>query len=562
MKTQPARRRIPLSAALLALAAALLLLLAPAPRAQGTTPQTITWTGTTNDILALHTPYPIGATASSGLPVTLRLLTGPALLENGTLTATNPGTIWLTAEQIGNETHAMAEASRSFNLRTVVLSQVSSFRPAGSARNLQVIGKYAYVASHFAGLQIVDISDPGNLKQVGGYDTSGYSRGIQVLDNLVYLADHDAGLLLFDVSNPSSPALVSRLGTMGLAEGVQVVGNFVYVADNQTGLQVIDISEPALPKRVGRFSTAGSTHGVQVLGNYAYVADGEAGLQVLDISDPAKPARVGSFDTPGSAQNVQVVGNYAHVADDTGGLQVIDVGNPTLPKWVSEFRIRSFIQHVYLTNGYAFLSDLERRVHVIDLSNLAKPTRVGFYPTQSSNFQIQIVGNLAYVAGFDGGLLILGIGFRDPQRMELILTTRIPLRGPPFSRVAQATSGLPIALSVVRGPATVEDSQLRFTGVGFVRLRAEQPGNDDYLPATAEWTITVTPPQLSIRHTAGQPELAWPAGLAGYKLQIADSLDLATPWRDVPATPLETNGEAHLPLDPNAPQAYFRLAKP
>jgi hypothetical protein len=47
-----------------------------------------------------------------------------------------------------------------------------------------------------------------------------------------------------------------------------------------------------------------------------------------------------------------------------------------------------------------------------------------------------------------------------------------------------ASSGLPVSLSVLSGPATLGGNTLTLTGTGTVVLAANQVGNSNYLPAT------------------------------------------------------------------------------
>jgi hypothetical protein len=58
------------------------------------------------------------ATASSGLPVSFRLQSGPAFVSNGAVTATNAGFITLVAEQAGNAAFAATTLTRTFNSPT------------------------------------------------------------------------------------------------------------------------------------------------------------------------------------------------------------------------------------------------------------------------------------------------------------------------------------------------------------------------------------------------------------------------------------------------------------
>ncbi|HBO41654.1 MAG TPA: hypothetical protein DD477_10620, partial [Spirochaetaceae bacterium] len=65
-----------------------------------------------------------------------------------------------------------------------------------------------------------------------------------------YVADGYAGLHIIDISNPITPILVSTFDTIGAgAFGIYVSGVYAYVADWNTGLYIIDISNPAAPIR-------------------------------------------------------------------------------------------------------------------------------------------------------------------------------------------------------------------------------------------------------------------------------------------------------------------------
>ena len=87
-------------------------------------------------------------------------------------------------------------------------------------------GNYAYIADNNAGLQVIDVSDPGNCLRVGGYVAEG-SEGIEVID----------------VSNPVNCVRVGYYDTRGSAQGVAVAAGRIYVADWDAGLLVL----PTIP---------------------------------------------------------------------------------------------------------------------------------------------------------------------------------------------------------------------------------------------------------------------------------------------------------------------------
>jgi hypothetical protein len=63
----------------------------------------------------------------------------------------------------------------------------------------------------------------------------------------------------------------------------------------------------------------------------------------------------------------------------------------------------------------------------------------------------------------------------------------------PFSLNASASSTLNVSFTVVSGPATLSGNVLTMTGAGSVKIRASQPGNENYEAATpVEQTLTVS----------------------------------------------------------------------
>ena len=73
----------------------------------------------------------------------------------------------------------------------------------------------------------------------------------------------------------------------------------------------------------------------------------------------------------------------------------------------------------------------------------------------------------------------------------------------PFAVTATASSGLPVALSVVTGPASVSGNTVTLLGTGTVTLRATQAGDATYAAAASvEQTFTITKADQSITFAA------------------------------------------------------------
>lgn len=69
----------------------------------------------------------------------------------------------------------------------------------------------------------------------------------------------------------------------------------------------------------------------------------------------------------------------------------------------------------------------------------------------------------------------------------------------PFTVPVSSSSGLPVTLTVLSGPATVAGNVLTLTGSGTVALRASQPGDANYLPAAdVDQQLQIAAPLLHI----------------------------------------------------------------
>lgn len=180
-------------------------------------------------------------------------------------------------------------------LNPVELGKIPYGYPSAVAAN----GYFAYIGTVTNGgvVHVVDVSDPAAPALRGAVTMTSVYR-LQVHGNHVYAADEFAGLHIIDVSNPDAPVEVAVysdgcMGIMGGAYDVQISpdGTRAYVAC-ETGLQVVDISDPAAPVRLGGWPAEwanGST--VAVEGTRAWFGD-RGGVHEIDLSDEANPALV------------------------------------------------------------------------------------------------------------------------------------------------------------------------------------------------------------------------------------------------------------------------------
>lgn len=337
---------------------------------------------------------------------------------------------------------------------------VAQTSTVGSAQDVFVVGKYAYVAAGELGLQIFDISNPSKPMLVGGFDSSGSAQGVFVRGNYAYLADGKEGLRIVDITDPKSPKETGGLaprnpqGAKKSADSIQpgamdvfVVGNYAFVACGIGGLQIVDVTDPTKPNagKENRHgfdvpiapNTGGIAGGVYVVGNRVYIAAGNAGLQVLEVQDFLPTAGIGTtgsdgivqlgvVDTPGCAMDLWILPDtserYVYVADEKGGLQIIDVGAAGVSAADADAIaaasiVRSipfedaqnvFVQKYANDQVIAFVSDGANGFQMVDVTDPTTPQKIpgASYNTKDYASAVWVQDGYIFVADRMNGLAI------------------------------------------------------------------------------------------------------------------------------------------------------------
>jgi hypothetical protein len=274
------------------------------------------------------------------------------------------------------------------------------------------------MACEFAGLQILDISQPEKPKLISECDTPGFARNTYVKDKYAYVADGTAGLQVIDISDITKPKRISRCRLYSFTHDVCGRDNYLYVANAQRGMQIINIKNPRVPKRLGRYNTSGIARGVFVDNRYVYVADSNAGLKVIDVSNPYGPKQIGSCDTPGCAYDVYVVGDYAYIADYGAGLQIIDISKPAKPVIVGSYTNTGLAWDVIVENNIAYVAGEAGGLYVIDVRKPNKPYLLGEYNTKGKAFGVQKQSEYIFVADDYKGLKIIRLCMIPEDKKE------------------------------------------------------------------------------------------------------------------------------------------------
>jgi hypothetical protein len=147
---------------------------------------------------------------------------------------------------------------------------------------------------------------------------------------LAYIADGFAGLSIIDVSNPSAPTSVGSVDTLGTAWGVDVSGDFAVVADG-IAVRIIDAAIPATPTLAGSVLVpAGTALDVEVRNRLAYVGTFAQGLWSVDFTNPSSPRIIDREAVGLNLKDVAVGDRYAVGAElsFTNFLPIFDLNDP------------------------------------------------------------------------------------------------------------------------------------------------------------------------------------------------------------------------------------------
>ncbi len=110
-------------------------------------------------------------------------------------------------------------------------------------------------------------------------------------------------------------------------------------------------------------------------------------------------------------------------------------------------------------------------------------------PTTAGSHTVSAIIDEANYVGSTTGMLVID---RAPQLIDFASLADRPFSPASIPLSATASSGLPVAFTVVRGPAGLADQSLVPSGAGTVTVRASQAGNTNFLPAPeVERTFTL-----------------------------------------------------------------------
>ncbi len=389
-------------------------------------------------------PRVLSATASSGLPVTYRVVSGPATVSDNQLTITGAGVVLLELGQPGNDSFLPAEPV-TISLQVAKSQQSISFRqPADRTAGDE---PFSLDAEATSGL-------PVSFRVVEGSAT--------IEGNMVKVGE--AGTVLIEAEQPGNDdylpaAIVRRSFEVAERQGGKRSQTI------KTGI-VNDVEFGAPPFLLNATATSGLPVSYKLLSGPASLLDNQvtvtgAGEVVIeadqegnDVFETAEPATI-RFQVLKAAQSISFATlRNKKTTDEPFAVEA--VASSALP-------VRfSIISGPATLNGNTVVLQKEAGIVVVEAAQDGDDNFGAAEPVRQSFTVSEIVNR------------------KQNQSISFGTQAYRGYNSPVFELTATATSGLPVYFRLISGPVTIHENMVNITGVGNVVVEATQPGNDEY----------------------------------------------------------------------------------
>lgn len=392
--------------------------------------QTITFAGP-GDQLMTASPVTLSATASSGLTVSFRVISGSASISGTQLTLTGAGAVTIEAYQDGGTTGGITYTPAVSVQRTINVTQATATVTLGSlSATFDGSAKSATASTTPAGLTVV-ITYNGSTTA----PTNAGSHAVVATINETAYTGSASGTLVIAKANQTITFAGPGDQTLG--------GSPIALSASTTSSLPITFTLDSGPATLtGNTLTLTGTGTVTVTASQAGSSNYNGATSVQR-----------SFNVTAQAATV-TLGSLAATYDGT-------------PKSATATTLPAGLNVTFTYNGSS-----------------TAPTNAGSYTV------VGTVVDTTYAGSASGTLVIAKanqtITFNAPADREFSTAT--------INLSATAGSGLPVSFAVLSGPASVDGTTLTLTGAGTVNLQATQGGDANYNAApSVNRSFTVTP---------------------------------------------------------------------
>ena len=368
--------------------------------------------------------------------------------------------------------HALAQV-----VQTLVLSPTDRITDTGSleldgARGIAIfeIGErtYAAVAAYYDdGVQILDLTDPGNISATDQIDDTDSLELDGAADIDIFeigertyaavAAYYDDGVQILDLTDPGNIRAAGQItdtirlelyGARGIDTFEMDGRTYAVVAGHKDhGVQILNLTDPGNISATDQIDDTDSlelygARGIATfeMGGRTYAAVSglkEGGIQMLDLTDPGNAVAIGRItgdgvrDLVGPAEIATFkIGERIHaaVADNYGNsVQILDLSQPGKPEWSGQIGDTDSLE-LYHATGITTFKMGERTyaaaaswgdngVQVLDLTD---PDNIGAVGQITDTGSLELGGALDVAVFKTGGLTYAAVTGHDDDGVQII----------------------------------------------------------------------------------------------------------------------------------------------
>jgi hypothetical protein len=298
------------------------------------------------------------------------------------------------------------------------LSEVSSLPSHSDIKKVFVRDGAAFV-THDYGFTTMDVRNPSNAAVTGEYQASGYVMDMCVSGSNAYVVTMEQGLEIVDLSRPGNYRTRGGYNEENLfIERVKVIGTRCFITARESipagdrtrefgksYIDVLDVSVPSNPVRLSRNNAQGNITSLASRGEvlFAHVPF-EGVFSFLD--SPGKGFHMaGSLYRPhkdtcgfGSDERMAFYGNMLLVAHGDCGLSIIDTSDPSHINLRKVIRSDDYIVDVAVCGSTAYAAGIDRGIEIIDFTDIDRAAIKDYCQTSGCPTGIFADRDYVYVA--------------------------------------------------------------------------------------------------------------------------------------------------------------------
>lgn len=280
---------------------------------------------------------------------------------------------------------------------------------------LTVYENLLYVADRWNGLDILDLTNPGDIREVASFKDRP-ARGMVISRQKVFACE-PGRLAIYSLTNPRNPVLEAAYAVEGESAGISLSGHRLALMTlrpdpNSSGEEYLssfyffDIANPSRPVKLSLWHASEYIPRFILSGHLLCAASPYKRLSVFDVSRPDKIRILNSLEDHIPVMDIQLRDGLIYVANDYYGLRIVSAVNPSHLKPLADFDQSGNIRGLALEGQRAYLTGDKMGVQILDISDPRNPAPIGGYYANYFG-DIRVKNGFIYLISEDSQIITL-----------------------------------------------------------------------------------------------------------------------------------------------------------